>query len=368
MVDDAQAATLAAARQALERGDYGRVRVLLEPLAEREGPRTPVGAGVRLLLATALMGQGDTEGAAAWARAVQNCLDPALRARARDLLYVLEAPALQRPRAWSLTLPDLSGGEPLERLGPAAARRRPEEPPPPPPPPVGPTRPPLGFAALAGALLLALLLAALLGGCMEVRSDLRFEGPGRLQLSHQLRSASGVPTPWERRLAEDLRGQGFRLEQRGDRRLLRTPVLPAPQALEAFAASLAEAAALAGTPLPPPRLELQERNWLVGVRQELRLAIDLSGLEPLPGLRLEVGLAPLRPSAVQRATPVPARPEGNGVLWPLQSGAANRLELRCWRWNPLGLGGAAVAGALLLALALQRMRLTLGFGLPQLPA
>ncbi|MFM7264730.1 MAG: hypothetical protein ACKOZW_03885 [Cyanobium sp.] len=131
MVDHAQAATLAAARQALERGDYGRVRALLEPVAEREGPRTPVGAGVRLLLATALMGQGDTEKAAEWARAVQDCLDPALRARARDLLFVLEAPALQRPRAWSLTLPDLSIGESLERLGPGAARRRTEEPPPP---------------------------------------------------------------------------------------------------------------------------------------------------------------------------------------------------------------------------------------------
>jgi hypothetical protein len=369
MVDDAQAATLAAARQALERGDYGRVRALLEPLAEQEGPRTPVGAGVRLLLATALMGQGDPQRAAEVARAVQDCLDPALRARARDLIYVLEAPALQRPRDWSITLPELSAGEPLERLGPVAARRRPAaDPPPPPPPPVGPTRPPLGFAALAGGLLLALLLAALLGGCMEVRSDLRFDGPGRLQLSHQIRSSTGAPTPWEQRLVEDLLGQGFRLEERGDRRLLRTPVLPAPDALNALSRSLAEASALAGSPLPPPVLEFQERNWLVGVRQQLRLAIDLTPLEPLPGLRLELGLAPLRPGAVQQATPLAVRLEGDGVLWPLQGGATNRLEVHCWRWNPLGLGAVAVAGALLLALALQRMRLLLGFGPPQLPA
>jgi hypothetical protein len=370
MVDDAQAATLAAARQALERGEYGRVRSLLEPLAEREGPRTSVGAGVRLLLATALMGQGETERAADCARAVQECLDPALRARARDLLYVLEAPALQRPRDWSLTLPDLSAAEPLERLGPAATRRRPAapSPPPPPPPPVGPTRAPLGFAALAAALLVLLLLAALLGGCVEVRSDLRFEGPGRLQLSHQLRSSSGVVTPWESRFAQDLSGQGFRLEERGDRRLLRTPVLPAPQALDALTASLARASDLAGASLPPPLLELQERNWLVGVRQDLRLEIDLSTLEALPGLRLEMGLAPLRPGAVRQAQPSAALREGDGVLWPLQSGALNRLEVRCWRWSPLGLGSVVVVLALGLALALQRMRLTLGFGLPQLPA
>lgn len=368
MVDDAQAAALAAARQALERGDYGRVRSLLEPLAEREGPRTSVGAGVRLLLATALMGQGETERAADCARAVQESLDPALRARARDLLYVLEAPALQRPRDWSLTLPDLSAGEPLERLGPAASRRRSDAPPPPPPPPVGPTRAPLGFAALAGALLVLLLLVALLGGCVEVRSDLRFEGPGRLQLSHQLRSSSGAATPWESRFAQDLRGQGFRLEERGDRRLLRTPVLPAPQALAALTASLARASELAGASLPPPLLELRERNWLVGVRQDLRLEIDLTTLEALPGLRLEMGLAPLRPGAVRKAVPSAALRDGDGVLWPLRSGALNRLEVRCWRWSPLGLGSLVVVLALGLALALQRMRLTLGFGLPQLPA
>jgi hypothetical protein len=367
MVDDAQAATLAAARLALERGEYGRVRSLLEPVAEREGPRTPLGAGIRLLLATALMGQGEMELAAECARAVQGCIDPDLRARARDLLFVLEAPALQRPRDWSLTLPDLSTSAPLESLRPVA-RRRSEEPPPPPPPPVGPTRAPLGFAALAGVLLVSLLLAALLGGCLEVRSDLRFEGPGRLQLSHQLRSTSGVASPWERRFSEDLRSQGFRLEERGDRRLLRTPVLPAPRALDALTVSLARASELAGVGLPPPEVQFRERNWLVGVRQELDLDIDLTALESLPGLQLEMGLAPLRPGAVRRAEPAAIRPDGEGVVWPLQSGAANRLAVRCWRWSPLGLGGVAVGLSLLLALALQRMRLSLGFGLPQLPA
>ena len=368
MVDDEQAATLAAAREALDRGNYGRVLGLLEPLAERQGPRTPLGAGVRLLIATALMGQGESERALECCRAVQDCRDPALRARARDLLYVLEAPALTRPRDWSLTLPDLSVAAPLESLAPRAGGRRRQEPAPPPPPPVGPTRPPLGFAALAGLLLVALLLAALLGGCMEVRSDLHFAGPGRLQLSHHLRSPSGQPTPWEQRIAADLSSRGFRLEGRDDHRLLRTPVLPAPRALEALATSLERAAALAGAELPAPRLQLRERNWLLGVRQRLSLEIDLTPLEPLPGLRLEVGLAPLRPRAVRIASPRPAMVEGDGMRWPLAVGRANRLEVRCWRWSPLGLGSLGVAGALGLALGLQRMRQALGYGLPQLPA
>jgi hypothetical protein len=368
MVDDPQAATLAAAREALERGDYGRVLGLLEPLAERQGPRTPVGAGVRLLMATALMGQGETQRAADCCRAVQDCLDPALRARARDLLYVLEAPALNRPRDWSLTLPDLSTGASLESLGPGAARGRRQTVAAPPPPPVGATRLPLGFAALAGVVLVTLLLAALLGGCMEVRTDLRFEGPGRLQLSHQFRSASGQRTPWEERIAQDLSRRGFRLEEQGDRRLLRTPVLAAPRALEALAASLERASALAGAELPAPRLQLRERNWLLGVRQSLSLEIDLTPLEPLPGLRLELGLAPLRPRAVRHASPRAAVAAGDGLLWPLEPGSSNALEVRCWRWSPLGLGSVGVALALGLALLLQRMRRALGYGLPELPA
>ncbi len=368
MADDAQAA-LGAARQALERGEYGRVLTRLEPLLERHPPRTPLGGELRLLIATALMGQGEGERAAECCRSLRSSMDPELRAQARDLLYVLEAPALSRPREWSLTLPDLASGTPLESVGrPAGRRSRPEEPPPPPPPPVGPTRAPLGFAALTALLLVVLLLAGLLGGCVQVRSDLHFEAPGRLQVSHRLRSAGGLSTPWQRHLADDLSGLGFLAQGRGERRILRTPVLPAREALLAFSASMQRAASLGGVTLPPPRLELRERNWLLGVRQRLSLEIDLSALEPLPGLEIEIGLAPVRRSAARQAEPEPVRVEDDGLRWPLRAGAVNRLELRCWRWNPLGLGGAAVLLTVAVALALQSIRQSLGFGLPQLPA
>jgi hypothetical protein len=361
---------LSAARRALERGEYGRVLALLEPLAERHPARTALGSELRLLIVTALMGQGESERAAACCRSLRDSVDPELRARARDLLYVLEAPALSRPRAWSLTLPDLAPGPSLESVGrPGGRRRRPQElPPPPPPPPVGPTRAPLGFAALAGLLLVVMLLAGLLGGCVQVRSELRFDGPGRVQVSHRLRSAAGSSTPWQRHLAGDLAELGFRPEGRGEQRILRTAVLPAREGLTAFAASVQRAARLGGVELPPLRLELRERNWLLGVRQRLSLEIDLTALEPLPGLELELGLAPLRPAAVRRAAPEAPLAENHGVRWPLRAGVPNRLEVSSWRWSPLGLGGAAVLLAVIVALALQRIRQSLGFGLPQLPA
>ena len=59
------------ARAALERGDYGRCLALLQPLAEAHPAATPFGGSVRLLMATAQMGQGDSDAAAASCRSLR---------------------------------------------------------------------------------------------------------------------------------------------------------------------------------------------------------------------------------------------------------------------------------------------------------
>ncbi|WP_225867515.1 DUF3153 domain-containing protein [Cyanobium sp. NIES-981] len=360
------------ARQRLERGDYGQVLRSLEPLVASYPPASPDGAQLQLLMATAWMGQGNTVRAMACCRQVKRCSDATLRAQARDLLEVLEAPALERPRHWSLTLPDLGEAEPvagrLQQL--ASRRRRQRRPPPPPPPPVGPTRPPLGFAAVALALL---LLTVLLGGCGAVHAELTFHSPGRLQVGERLvRDPAAVATPWEQALLEALRQAGLRPtapERPGVDHLV-GPVLPAGAALQQLGETITEAGRLAGLDLPAPRLQWEERNWLVGVRQHLVIGVDLRRADPLPGADFSLDLSPLAPAAVRLATPRSAVPLAvdRGVRWPLQLGADNRLDVHCWRWNPLGLGALAIGVALLLALLLARLRQQLGFGLPQLPA
>jgi len=363
------AAVLATAQALLERGDYGQVLRLLEPLAALHRPATAVGAELRLLQATALIGQGRPEEAAACCRALRGCADPDLRARARELQQVLEAPALERPRDWSLQLPDLGAGATLEGFGAAARNRRARRPPPPPPPPVGPTRAPYGFAALAGLLLLMVLLASLLGGCVEVRTELHIAGPGRLQVSHAVHSQSGTPGPWQRRLAVLLEQQGFRSRSLGADTRLVTEVLPAGEALRRLATSFETAARLADLPLPPPHLSIEEHNWLLGVRQRLQLSLDLSDLPSLPGLALAIDLDPFAAGSVRQAAPLAVEHSGHGRLhWPLQPGRRNSLELHSWRWSPLGLGALAIALLLPLVLFLQRLRRQLGFGLPELPA
>jgi len=366
-------AQLAQARDLLERGDYGRVVRLLEPLSREHPTTTQTGAEIQLLLATAWMGQGEPARAMVCCRLIKRCRDATLRAQAQDLLTVLEAPALERPREWSITLPDLGAAEAMGgQLQQLARQRRSSKPPP--PPPVGPTQAPIGFAVLAIVLL---LLTVLLGGCMEVRTELTFQGPGRLQIAHTLVSPGPQPSPWQRQFSQSLQAQGFHrtadprsMPQGGIAQRLMSPVLAAPRALALLTANLQDAARLGGLTLPTPTLQLEERNWLVGVWQTLELAVDLREIAPLPGVSASVAVAPVRPSAVQQASPEVATPIAGhaGVVWPLRFGALNTLRLHCWRWSSLGLGGLLIATALALVLALERLRRLLGFGLPELPA
>ncbi|MFN9646227.1 MAG: DUF3153 domain-containing protein [Cyanobacteriota bacterium] len=369
---DPLSSALAEAREAVARGSYARAVQLLEPLCERHPASHPPGDGLRLLLVTALMGLGQGERAKACCRALLGCADPQRRAEARDLLWVLEAPALRRPREWSLTLPRLDQVEPLEGMGGGGRRTPPPAAPAEPPlPPVGPTRSPRGFGALVVGLLVVWLLSALLSGCMRVETELAFAGPGRLRLHHRLEAIAGAPLPFQERLAAALRtGDPPHEEQtRGAATEIRSPLLTLSQAEATLAGTLRLAAAQAGLSLPDPTLNLRETNWLLGVRQHLFLRLDLRPLPSLPGLRLSLRFSPLVPSAIQSAAPLAAEAvEGKrAVVWPLSPGEVNTLEIRGWRWNPLGLGGVVILGGLVLVVQLQRMRVRLGMGLPELP-
>lgn len=360
------------ARRCLERGDYGQALRVLEALLPSVAPASAEGAQIQLLMATAWMGQGEPLRAIACCRQVKRCSDATLRAQAKDLLEVLEAPALERPRRWSITLPELGEAEAvtgrLQQL--ARSRRRSRRPPPPPAPPVGPTRAPLGFGVLVLALLLITLL---LGGCGAVHAELHFQGPGRLQVGQRLeRGPTAVATPWELSLLQAGQRAGLKpaaAGQQGQDRQL-APTMPAAEALELLGANLEEAARLAGLVLPPPQFHWQERNWLLGVQQRLQVAVDLRGADPVPGAAFGLDFEPLRLAAIREATPEPARagPDSGSVRWPLRLGAENRLELACWRWSPLGLGAGLILLALGVVTVLGRLRQQLGFGLPQLPA
>ena len=369
----ADPAALQPARAALERGDYGSCERLLIPLLEAHGPATPFGGEVRLLLATAQLGRGDHQAAAVTCRSLRACRDATLRAQAKGLQEILDAPALVRPREWSMTLPSLGEMKPLEGELKAMARqrRRRRRPPEPPPPPTGPTQAPVGFAVVA---VLLLLITALLGGCVDLETQLHFPAPGRLQFEQRSQSLTDQPLPWQAQWRQTLRGRSLKVHQDHGLLEVRSPVLPAAQALRLLEDSLAQGAELANLDLPAPELQFSERNWLIGVRQQLILRLDLETLQPLPGLKLSVDMDPMALRAIQASGPIPAqalrraKDEPEAVRWRLQPGSVNTLQLSCWRWSKLGLGSLAITLLLLLVALLQRLRLAAGFGLPQLPA
>ena len=108
--------------------------------------------------------------------------------------------------------------------------------------------------------------------------------------------------------------------------------------------------------LPQPQLQWRERNWLVGVQQQIQLDWDLSALDPVPGLELHLHVHPFSSAAVRQAEP-PTQNEGAGQLdWQPQPGEANHLLLRCWRWSGLGLGSVAVLLLLLISLLLRQFQ------------
>ena len=359
---------LAEAQQALDRGDYGRCLRLLDPLASTHPISEPEGAMIRMLMVTAWMGQGEERRAISTCRLLTRCKDPDLRNRAKQLLNVLEAPSLERPARWSMQLPSL---EMTPRMGqrPRISRRR-RQPTPPPPPPTGPTQgPSAGFAAVVLVVLVGLTL--LLGGCMQIRADLDLVGPDRLEMSWHINSLSGRTLPWQSNFQAAVRDQ----EPNWTQTFLRDGVLNltsrplnAETAARLMADTVERAGRSAGLSLPPPDLSMHERNWLIGVQQNLTLNLDLTEIVSLPNDSLSVTIGPSTDLRHVSSVPIPARLEEQRILWPLAQGEVNHLELHRWQWSRLGLGGLAILGLLLVSTLLQAIRQSLGFGYPQLPS
>jgi len=121
--------------------------------------------------------------------------------------------------------------------------------------------------------------------------------------------------------------------------------------------------------LPAPTLQLKERNWLVGLKQELLLELDLSALESLNELQIAVRLGEQASLRSLQSSPAVASKNAKGeLIWPLTIGVQNRLQWRQWRWSRLGLGSLAILALLVLTASLQRLRLLMGFGYPELPS
>ncbi|BAW95516.1 hypothetical protein NIES970_04230 [[Synechococcus] sp. NIES-970] len=118
-------------------------------------------------------------------------------------------------------------------------------------------------------------------------------------------------------------------------------------------------------------IALEQKNWLLFERNRATLDVDLRALGVLsqrgslmlsPGslLDLDIGLkTPLGARVVNRdAAPSPVtRNEGDRLIWTLQPGQLNHLEVAFWVPSWVGLGTAGIIGLLFLGYYLKYRRL-----------
>ena len=98
----------------------------------------------------------------------------------------------------------------------------------------------------------------------------------------------------------------------------------------------------------------------------MSLIVNLRNLQEIPGLNLTI----LINSADNKnllSKPLPTKMEEGQIFWQLKLGEVNTIEFQQWRWNQIGLGSILILFVLLLTLALQKVRLAMGFGFPELP-
>ena len=358
---------LAFAEAALARGDYNQCITSLEILVEKYSLNSKEGAKIRMLLITALLGKGDDEKAISICKDLTRCKANEVRQTSKNLLSVLQSPSLARPANWSIQLPNLDltpqiGGNSFQSISKQKKLNAP------PSPPTGPTKgPSIGFSIFV--LFILLTLTIFLSGCVKITTKIAIPGPDRINLEWEIESNAGKLLPWQSKFENSFEKSPTQIEIisiSGGKQKVKAPISTSKEANLILQQTFSKAAKSAGLEISSPILSLKERNWLLGVQQDLKLVVDLTNLPEIPGLRLLVRVDQIK-NENTKGSPIPTTQNGDQVNWQMQQGKVNILELHQWNWNKLGIGVLIIFLILLINLTLQRIRLQMGFGFPELP-
>ena len=100
-----------AGRNALERGQYRTSVQHLEAASKLASPGSRLGAEVQMWLVSAYQATGQQAQAIALCQKLTVCPHSEIRKQSKRLLYIMEAPQLNRPKEWMVEIPDLSSLE-----------------------------------------------------------------------------------------------------------------------------------------------------------------------------------------------------------------------------------------------------------------
>ena len=358
------ASAIKAAEAALEKGDYNFCIKIVDPLLLDSQADTSMGGKLRLIIVTAYMGKGEEQKAISICQTLIHNKKESVRQQAKQLLSILDAPQLPRPSNWSIEIPKLEMEPSLKSSfrKPKKKKERINH------PPTGPTKSlDLGFSIITS--LIILLLTFLLSGCVDISTNFSVTGPDRLKISLDIDSNSGESIPWQMEFEENLSKEHsiLKLQTHEDKQHFESPTIRFEEANKLLQQTVIVASKTSGFNINKPEIITNNRNWLIGTRQNLKIYFDLRGFPKVPGLKINIITHDIGNKNNFKTKPLDHTFKKGAAFFPLEIGQLNQLEVSNWKWNQISVGIILIILLTLLSLSLQRFRLQMGFGFPELP-
>ncbi len=358
------ASAIKAAEVALEKGDYNFCIKTVDPLLQEFKSETEIGGQLRLLIITAYMGKGDEQQAINICQILIHNKKETVRQQAKQLLSILDAPHLPRPSNWSVEIPKIEM-EPSLKSSFRKVKKKIEKIN---HPPTGPTKSlDFGFSLITS--LIILLLTFLLSGCVDISTNLSVTGPDRLKISLDINSNSGESIPWQMEFEDNLTKKHsiLRLETFENKQHFESPAIRFEEANRLLQEIASVASETSGFKINKPEIITNNKNWIVGTRQNFKIYFDLREIPKIPGLKINIIINEVVNKKIFKSQTLQPSYKKGLTYFPLDIGEINQLEISNWEWNQLSVGIIWIIALILLSLSLQKFRLQMGFGFPELP-
>ena len=358
------ASAIKAVEAALDKGDYNFCVNVLDPLLLDYQSETETGGQLRLLLVTAYMGKGNEKEAINICKTLIHNKKESVRQQAKQLLSILEAPHLPRPSNWSVEIPKIDM-EPSLKSSFSKRREKKEKIN---HPPTGPTKG-LGFGFSITTLFIILLLTLLLSGCVDISTELNVTGPDRLKISLDIDSHSGESIQWQKAFKENLSEEHslLRLKSNLLNQHYESPTIRFEEANQLLQQIASAASKTSGFEIRKPVIITNNKNWIIGTNQNFKIYFDLRELPKIPGVKINLIINDISSKNNLQTKPIESSFEKSLTVIPVEIGKINQLDISSWKWNQISVGIIFIISLIFLSLSLQRFRLLMGFGFPELP-
>ena len=352
-----------AAEAALDKGDYNFCIQIIDPLLSSFPAETVIGSQLRLLKVTAHMGRGDEREAINICKSLVNNQETTIRQQAKQLLSILDAPYLPRPANWSVEIPKIEMEQSLKSSFRKNKEKKKTN-----HPPTGPTKN-LDFGFSIITLLIIFLITFLLSGCVNISTKLSVSGSDRLKISLDIDSNSGKSIPWQIEFADNFTQDYSILKMQNDanKQHFESPTIRFNEANELFKQIASVASKTSGFNITQPEIIPNNKNWIIGTKQNLKIYFDLRELPKIPGLKISIIMNDIDNKNNFTTKPLEPTFTKGLMLLPLEIGQINQLEVSYWKWNQISIGIILIISLIFLSIFLQTFRLKMGFGFPELP-